>query len=71
MTVTKRGLRGPSRASCVSSDSGFVSIRDAGDELVAAESVPALIDVWHGPIYIVIVVVMLIARLAIIWRRGR
>jgi hypothetical protein len=32
---------------------------------------PALIDVWHGPIYIVLVVVMVVARVAIIWGRRR
>jgi hypothetical protein len=31
----------------------------------------ALIDVWQGPIYIVIVVVMVLARVAIIWGRRR
>jgi hypothetical protein len=55
----------------VSSVSRFASIRDVGDELVAAGSLPVLTDVWHGPIYIVILVVMLIVRLAIIWRRRR
>jgi hypothetical protein len=32
---------------------------------------PALVDVWQGPIYIVIVAVMVLARVAIIWGRRR
>jgi hypothetical protein len=35
------------------------------------EFTPALIYIWRGPIYFVVVAVMLIARIAIIWRHRR